>query len=45
MNVFAPILPKKFQVNPAPAIAAAILDAVTAAQPGRHFRYSEILVS
>ncbi|MGB9415043.1 MAG: NAD-dependent dehydratase [Acidobacteriaceae bacterium] len=44
MSVFAPILPKKFHVNPAPAIAAAILDAVTEAQPRRHFRYSESLV-
>jgi uncharacterized protein YbjT (DUF2867 family) len=44
MSIFAPILPKKFHVNPAPAIAAAILDAVTTAEPGRHFRYAETLV-
>jgi hypothetical protein len=44
MSVFAPVLPKKFHVNPAPAIAAAILDAVMTAEPGRHFRYSESLV-
>jgi len=44
MSIFAPILPKKFHVNPAPTIAAATLDAVTAAEPGRHFRYSESLV-
>jgi uncharacterized protein YbjT (DUF2867 family) len=44
MSTFAPILPKKFHVNPAPAIAATILDAVTTAKPGRHFRYAESLV-
>jgi hypothetical protein len=44
MSVLAPILPKKFHVNPAPAIAAAILGAVTTAEPGRHFRYAESLV-
>jgi uncharacterized protein YbjT (DUF2867 family) len=44
MSVLAPILPKKFHVNPAPAIAAAILSAVTTAEPGRHFRYAESLV-
>jgi uncharacterized protein YbjT (DUF2867 family) len=44
MSIFAPILPRKFHVNPAPTIAAAILDAVTTAKPGRHFRYAESLV-
>jgi uncharacterized protein YbjT (DUF2867 family) len=44
MSIFAPILPKKFHVNPAPTIAAAILDAVTTAEPGRHFRYAESLI-
>jgi uncharacterized protein YbjT (DUF2867 family) len=44
MSIFAPILPKKLHVNPAPAIATAILDAVTTAEPGRHFRYAESLV-
>jgi uncharacterized protein YbjT (DUF2867 family) len=44
MSIFAPILPKKFHVNPAPNIAAATLDAVTTAKPGRHFRYAESLV-
>ncbi len=41
MSIFAPILPKKLRVNPAPTIAAAILNAVTTARPGRHFRYAE----
>ncbi len=44
MSVFAPILPKKFQVNPASNIAAASLSAATAAEPGLHFRYAESLV-
>jgi uncharacterized protein YbjT (DUF2867 family) len=44
MSIFAPILPKKFHVNPAPTIAAAILSAVTAAEPGLHFRYAESMV-
>ncbi len=44
MSIFAPILPKKIHVNPASKIAASILDAVTTAKPGRHFRYAESLV-
>lgn len=44
MSILAPILPKKLHINPAPAIAAAILDAVMTAEPGRHFRYSETLI-
>jgi uncharacterized protein YbjT (DUF2867 family) len=44
MSAFAPILPKKLHVNPAPTIAAASLDAVITAQPGRHFRYAASLV-
>jgi uncharacterized protein YbjT (DUF2867 family) len=44
MSAFAPILPKKLHVNPAPTIAAASLDAVITAEPGRHFRYAASLV-
>ena len=44
MSIFAPILPKKFHVNPAPTIAAACLSGVTTAEPGLHFRYPESLV-
>ena len=44
MSIFAPILPKKFHVNPAPTIAAASLSAVTTAEPGLHFRFAESLV-
>ena len=44
MNIFAPILPKKFQINPASAIASACLGAVIAARPGVHFCLAENLV-
>jgi uncharacterized protein YbjT (DUF2867 family) len=44
MSILAPLLPKKFHPNPAPTIAAAILDAVTIALPGRHFRHAASLV-
>jgi uncharacterized protein YbjT (DUF2867 family) len=44
MSIFAPILPKKFHVNPAPTIAAASLSAVTTAEPGLHFCFAESLV-
>jgi uncharacterized protein YbjT (DUF2867 family) len=44
MSIFAPILPKKFHVNPAPTIATASLSAVTTAEPGLHFRFAESLV-
>ena len=44
MSLFAPILPKKFHVNPAPTIAAVCLGDITTAEPGRHFRYAESLV-
>jgi uncharacterized protein YbjT (DUF2867 family) len=44
MSIFAPILPKKFHVNPASTIAAACLSSVTTAEPGLHLRYAESLV-
>jgi uncharacterized protein YbjT (DUF2867 family) len=44
MSMLAPILPKKFHVNPAATIAAASLSAATTAAPGLHFRYPESLV-
>ena len=43
-HFLAPVLPMKFHVNPAPTIAAALLDAVLAAKPGFSFRYAESLV-
>jgi uncharacterized protein YbjT (DUF2867 family) len=44
MSILAPILPKKFHVNPAPTIAAASLSAITTSEPGLHFRFAESLV-
>src|SRR5271156_5236346 len=43
-RILAPILPKKFHVNPAAKIAGALLDSITAAEPGCHYRYAESLV-
>jgi uncharacterized protein YbjT (DUF2867 family) len=43
MSLFAPVLPKKFHVNPAPTIAAACLSAVITAEPGLHYRNAESL--
>ena len=44
MSILAPILPKRFHINPAPTIATASLSAVTTSEPGLHFRYAESLV-
>jgi uncharacterized protein YbjT (DUF2867 family) len=43
-HFLAPVLPKRFHVNPAPKIAQALVDAVVTAEPGCHFRYSDSLV-
>lgn len=43
VRIFAPILPKKFRVNPADSIAGALLDAVIVAKPGCHWIKSEEL--
>ncbi|MGA2421689.1 MAG: NAD-dependent dehydratase [Candidatus Acidiferrum sp.] len=42
-HFLAPVLPKRFHVNPAPIIARALIDAVANAEPGCHFRYSASL--
>ena len=42
-RVLAPVLPKKFHVNPASVIAAALLDSVLAARPGFRLILSEEL--
>jgi uncharacterized protein YbjT (DUF2867 family) len=42
-RILAPVLPKKFHVNPAPTIAAALLSAAIRAEPGCNFRYAESL--
>jgi uncharacterized protein YbjT (DUF2867 family) len=43
-HFLAPVLPKRFHVNPAPKIAQVLVDAVMTAEPGCHFRYSDSLV-
>jgi uncharacterized protein YbjT (DUF2867 family) len=40
----APVLPKRFHVNPASKIAQALVDAILIGEPGCHFRYSDGLV-
>lgn len=41
LRLLAPILPKKFHVNPADVIAASLIDAVLIAKTGRHWIYAE----
>jgi uncharacterized protein YbjT (DUF2867 family) len=41
LRVLAPILPKKFRVNPANVIAAALLNAVIVARTGCHWISAE----
>jgi uncharacterized protein YbjT (DUF2867 family) len=43
-HFLAPVLPKRFHVNPAPKIAQVLVDAVVTAEPGCHFRHSDSLV-
>jgi uncharacterized protein YbjT (DUF2867 family) len=43
-HFLAPVLPKRFRVNPARRIAQALVDAVVNEKPGCHFRYSDSLV-
>jgi uncharacterized protein YbjT (DUF2867 family) len=43
-HFLAPILPKRFHVNPALKIAQVLVDAVVTAEPGCRFRYSDSLV-
>ena len=43
-RILAPILPKKFHVNPAAKIAGVLVESVVAAEPGCHYRYAESLV-
>ena len=42
-HVLAPILPKKFHVNPAAKIAGVLIESIIAAEPGCHYRYAETL--
>jgi uncharacterized protein YbjT (DUF2867 family) len=43
-HFLAPVLPKRFHVNPAPKIAQTLVDAVVTAEPGCHYRYSDSFV-
>jgi uncharacterized protein YbjT (DUF2867 family) len=43
-RILAPILPKKFHVNPAAKIAGVLVESIVAAEPGCHYRYAESLV-
>ena len=42
-RLLAPVLPRKFHVNPAAKIAEVLLDTVLGADPGCHYRYAESL--
>ena len=42
-RVLAPVLPKKFHINPASVIAASLLDSVLAARPGFRLIFAEEL--
>ena len=42
-RLLAPVLPRKFHVNPAAKIAGVLLDSVLTADPGCHYRYAESL--
>ena len=43
-HFLAPVLPKRFRVNPARKIGQALVDAVVDEKPGCHLRYSDSLV-
>ena len=42
-RLLAPVLPKKFHVNPAPVIAASLLNSVLAARPGSQWIFAEAM--
>src|SRR5271167_1048168 len=42
-RILAPVLPKKFHINPAAKIAGVLLDSIIEAIPGCHYRYAESL--
>ncbi|RAJ94857.1 NAD(P)H-binding protein [Aliidiomarina maris] len=44
LSVTGPILPKRWRINPAAHIAAAMLDAALAAEPGEHIISSEQMI-
>jgi uncharacterized protein YbjT (DUF2867 family) len=42
-RLLAPVLPKKFHVNPAPVIATSLLNSVLAARPGSQWVFAEAM--
>lgn len=42
-HLLAPVLPKKFHVNPAPVIATSLLNSVLAARPGSQWIFAEAM--
>jgi uncharacterized protein YbjT (DUF2867 family) len=42
-RMLAPILPKKFHMNPATKIGAVLVESIVEAEPGCHYRYAESL--
>lgn len=44
LKLLGPILPRRFRINPAGRVAAALVDGVAGGQPGRHVIPSEALV-
>jgi uncharacterized protein YbjT (DUF2867 family) len=42
-RMLAPLLPKKFHMNPATKIGAVLVESVVAGEPGCHYRYAESL--
>ncbi len=42
-RLLAPVLPKKFHVNPAPVIATSLLNSVLAARPGSQWVFAETM--
>ena len=43
-HFLAPVLPKRFHLNPAPKVAEVLVGAILTAEPGCHFRYSDSFV-
>lgn len=44
LRVLAPVLPRRWRINPAPRIASALLEAAIAAAPGVHMVTPEHLL-
>jgi len=44
LGALAPVLPRRFRINPAAHIAEALVAAALAGKPGKHVVLSEVLV-